>query len=130
RPSTRRSAPSTTSRPCCGSASPPVGSIRAMLDAVVIGAGHAGLSASYRLREAGLDHVVLERGEVGESWRSQRWDSFTLNTPTRMNRLPGAASDASDPDAFEGRDAWVTRLERYAYEQRLPVRSRSVVTSV
>ncbi|HEV2249145.1 MAG TPA: NAD(P)/FAD-dependent oxidoreductase [Candidatus Limnocylindria bacterium] len=101
-----------------------------MLDAAVIGAGHAGLSASHRLREAGLDHVVLERGEVGESWRSQRWDSFTLNTPNRMNRLPGAAPDRSDPDAFEHRDAWVARLERYAREQRLPVRTRTAVTAV
>jgi putative flavoprotein involved in K+ transport len=101
-----------------------------MLDAVVIGAGHAGLAASVRLRDAGLDHVVLERGLVGESWRSQRWDSFTVNTPNRMNRLPGASPDATDPDAFEPRDAWVARLERYAREQSLPVRTRSAVTAV
>jgi putative flavoprotein involved in K+ transport len=101
-----------------------------MLDAVVIGAGHAGLAVSYRLREAGIEHVVLERGEIGESWRSQRWDSFTLNTPNRMNRLPGASPDGSDPDAFEGRDAWVARLERYALDQQLPVRIRTTVTSV
>ena len=101
-----------------------------MLDAVVIGAGHAGLAASYRLREAGLDHVVLERGEVGESWRSQRWDSFTLNTPNRMNQLPGASLDGADPDAFERRDDWVTRLERYARDHALPVRSHTTVTAV
>ena len=96
----------------------------------MIGAGHAGLAASYRLRHAGLDHAVLERGEVGESWRSQRWDSFSLNTPNRMNQLPGGTLDGTDPDAFERRDAWVARLERYAREHRLPVRARTTVTSV
>jgi putative flavoprotein involved in K+ transport len=100
-----------------------------MLDAVVIGAGHAGLAASRRLADAGLDHVVLEGGEVGESWRSQRWDSFALNTPNALNRLPGAP-DPADPEAFEPRDAWVARLARYAAEQRLPVRTRTTVTAV
>jgi putative flavoprotein involved in K+ transport len=101
-----------------------------MLDVAVIGAGHAGLAASYRLCEAGLDHVVLERGAVGESWRSQRWDSFTLNTANAMNRLPGASLDGTDPDAFEGRDAWVARLERYAREHTLPVRTGMTVVAV
>jgi putative flavoprotein involved in K+ transport len=59
------------------------------VEAVVIGAGHAGLAASQRLAAAGIDHLVLERGRVGESWRSQRWDTFRLNTPSWMNRLPG-----------------------------------------
>ena len=101
-----------------------------MLDAVVIGAGHAGLSASKRLADAGLEHVVLERGEIGESWRSQRWDTFALNTPNRMNRLPGAADDGTDPDAFEARDAWIDRLARYAKQHRLPVREHTSVSGV
>jgi len=101
-----------------------------MLDAVVIGAGHAGLAASRRLADAGLDHVVLERGDIGESWRSQRWDSFVLNTPNRMNGLPGARVDGADPDAFEGRDEWVARLDRYARDQGLPVRTHSTVMGV
>ncbi|MEA2662717.1 MAG: putative flavoprotein involved in transport [Chloroflexota bacterium] len=101
-----------------------------MLDVVVIGAGHAGLAASRRLADAGLDHVVLERGEVGESWRAQRWDSFALNTPNRMNRLPGAGPDASDPDAFEPRDAWTARLDRYAETHGLPVRRHTTVVRV
>ena len=105
-------------------------SIRGMLDAVVIGAGHAGLVASHRLRAAGLEHVVLERGAVGESWRTQRWDSFVLNTATRMNGLPGGALDGADPDGFEGRDAWVARLEAYVREQGLPVRTHTTVTAV
>jgi len=98
-------------------------------DAVVIGAGHAGLAVSRRLVDAGIEHVVLERGEVGESWRSQRWDSFRLNTPSSMNRLPGGPA-AADPDEFLGRDAWVAELETYVRLGSLPVRTHADVTSV
>ena len=101
-----------------------------MLDAVVIGAGHAGLAASQRLAAAGFDHVVLERGEVGQSWRSQRWDSFTLNTPKAMNRLPGSPYDGDDPEGFESRDGWVERLKRYVSRHGLPVRPHTDVSTV
>ena len=57
------------------------------VDVVVVGAGQAGLLVSYYLRSFGIEHVVLERGVVGESWRSQRWDSLTLVTPNWMTRL-------------------------------------------
>ena len=63
-----------------------------MDDAIVVGAGPAGLAASWHLRRRGVGHVVLERGGVGETWRTQRWDSFTLNTPTWMSRLPGVGA--------------------------------------
>jgi putative flavoprotein involved in K+ transport len=93
----------------------------AVLDCVVIGGGHAGLTASSRLLQEGIEHVVLERGRVGQSWRSQRWDSFALNTPGWWDRLPdGAAIEPTD--AFPLRDAWVTILESYAAARRLPVR--------
>ena len=101
-----------------------------MLDAVVIGAGHAGLAASQRLRESGLEHVVLERGAIGETWRSQRWRSFTLNTPNAMNRLPGSPYRGEEPHAFATRDAWVAQLEQYVAEHALPVRTRAPVTAV
>jgi len=74
------------------------------LEAVVIGAGHAGLAVSKRLTDAGLEHIVLERGEIGETWRTQRWDSFRLNTPNAMIRLPGGPEHAR-PESFLGRDA-------------------------
>jgi putative flavoprotein involved in K+ transport len=102
----------------------------AVLDLVIIGAGHAGLAASQRSAVAGLEHVVLERGLIGESWRSQRWDTFTLNTPNHINRLPGSPYRGDQPDAFESRDAWVARLERYVVEHSLPVRTRMPVVSV
>ena len=58
-------------------------------DTVVVGAGHAGLAVSRLLFTAGRDHVVLERGRIGERWRSERSDSLRLQTPNWMNRLPG-----------------------------------------
>ena len=99
-------------------------------DVVVVGAGQAGLAASYLLREAGIEHVVLERGEVGESWRSQRWDSFHLNTPNWSNSLPGLEFRGKGPDSFEHRDELVSYLERYVSSFELPVRSRTAVTSL
>ena len=56
--------------------------------AVIVGAGHAGLAMSRRLTERSIDHVVLERGEVANSWGTERWDSLRLLTPNWMNRLP------------------------------------------
>jgi putative flavoprotein involved in K+ transport len=99
------------------------------LEAVVIGAGHAGLAVSKRLTDAGIEHIVLERGEIGESWRTQRWDSFRLNTPNAMNRLPGGPEHAR-PDEFLGRDAWIAELEAYARLGALPVRTHANVTAV
>ena len=58
---------------------------------VVVGAGHCGLAISRCLADRSIDHVVLERGEVAHSWRTQRWDSLRLLTPNWMTRLPGYA---------------------------------------
>ena len=98
-------------------------------EAVVIGAGHAGLAISKRLTDAGVEHIVLERGEIGETWRTQRWDSFKLNTPNVMNRLPGGPEHAR-PDEFLGRDAWIAELQAYARMESLPVRTHANVTAV
>ena len=66
---------------------------------VVIGAGHAGLAMSRRLTERSIDHMVLERGEVANSWRTQRWPSLRLLTPNWQTRLPGQRYAGDDPDA-------------------------------
>ena len=58
-----------------------------ILDVIVVGAGFAGLSASYYLKKYGLNHIVFERGKIGESWRSQRWDSFKMNSANKLNLL-------------------------------------------
>ena len=68
--------------------------------AVVVGAGHSGLVMSRHLTERSIDHVVLERGEVANSWRTQRWDSLRLLTPNWMTRLPGWVYQGDDPDGY------------------------------
>lgn len=88
------------------------------MDAVVVGAGPAGLAASHALARAGQSHVVLERGRIGSSWRSQRWDSFRLNTPVWASRVPGRLMDEAS-GAFATADTFVAGLERLASD--LPV---------
>jgi putative flavoprotein involved in K+ transport len=87
----------------------------------VVGAGQAGLAVSHELTELGVEHVVLERGRVAETWRG-RWDSFCLVTPNWTVRLPGGAYAGPDPDGFMLRDEVVDFLERYADGFRAPVR--------
>ena len=99
-------------------------------DVVVVGAGQAGLGIGYELQQSGLDFVILERGRIGETWRSQRWDSFALNTPNWMNGLPGSPYDGTDPEGFSpGRDL-VESLERHAAAHALPIRLGVTVDSV
>lgn len=91
------------------------------VDTVVVGGGPAGLAVSHELTALGLDHVVLERGEVGEAWRSQRWDSLRLITPNWMSRLPGRAYDGPDPDGFATAGEVAGWLDDYAAGFSAPV---------
>ena len=93
----------------------------------VVGGGQAGLAVSHELRAHGVEHVVLERGRVGETWRS-RWESFCLVTPNWTVQLPGQAYDGPEPDGFMPRDEIVGFLERYA--QSAPVREGVEVEAV
>lgn len=96
-----------------------------MFDCVVIGAGQAGLSASYHLSRLGVSHVVLERGRVAETWRSARWDSFCLNTPNWCTRLPGLDPPGA-PDAFGLRTDIIATLTDYAERIDAPIRRAEV----
>jgi putative flavoprotein involved in K+ transport len=98
--------------------------------AVVIGAGHAGLAVSHELTQHGIDHVVLERGEVAHTWKTERWDSLRLLTPNWQTRLPGLAYDGDDPDGFMSVPDLVQFVERYASVIDAPVRAQTAVTSV
>ena len=97
---------------------------------VVVGGGHNGLAMSKRLSVRGVDHVVLERSEVAASWRTQRWDSFTMLTPNWQARLPGRVYDGDDPDGFmTGREV-ADFIQTYADTIEAPVETGTTVTAV
>jgi putative flavoprotein involved in K+ transport len=98
--------------------------------AVVIGAGHGGLAMSRLLSERSIDHVVLERGEIANSWRTERWDSLRLLTPNWQCRLPGYAYDGDDPDGFMAMPAVIDFVTAYAKQIAAPVQTETTVTSV
>jgi putative flavoprotein involved in K+ transport len=95
----------------------------------IVGGGQAGLATSRELTKAGLEHVVLERGRVGETWRN-RWDSFCLVTPNWTVQLPDGRYAGPEPDGFMPRDEFVSYLERYAAESGAPIREHVAVKSV
>lgn len=95
-----------------------------MIDCVVIGAGPAGLAASVALVQRGVDHVVMEQGRVGSTWRTQRWDSFQLNTPGWANQL--LFGEQQPRDHYAGAAEVVERLDSLA--AGCPVRERVRVT--
>ncbi|MBK5332697.1 MAG: NAD(P)-binding domain-containing protein [Ilumatobacteraceae bacterium] len=97
---------------------------------VIIGAGHAGLAMSRRLTERSLDHVVVERGEVANSWRTERWDSLRLLTPNWQSRLPGYEYSGTDPGGFMSMPEVVDFIAGYADAVAAPVHTGTTVTRV
>ncbi len=97
---------------------------------IIIGAGHAGLAMSRCLSERSIDHVLLERGEVGNSWRQERWDSLRLLTPNWLTRLPGFRYQGSDPDGFMSVAELVAFIDTYAGKIDAPVETGATVRSV
>jgi putative flavoprotein involved in K+ transport len=97
---------------------------------VVIGAGHAGLAMSHRLSARSIDHVVLERGEIANTWKTERWDSLRLLTPNWQSRLPGFRYDGADPDGFMTMPEVISFIERYAEVVDAPVQTGTTVTRV
>lgn len=100
------------------------------VDAVVIGAGHSGLAISRCLTKRSIEHVILERGEVANSWRRERWDSLQLLTPNWQSRLPGHSYQGSDPDGFMTMPELIEFIDAYAEIIAAPVRTATTVTSV
>jgi putative flavoprotein involved in K+ transport len=99
------------------------------VEVAVIGAGPAGLAAGRELLDAGVEHVVLERDRVGQTWRD-RWDEFRLVTPNWATQLPGHSYDGPDPDGFMPRDEVVDYLERSAADLGTAVREGVEVASL
>jgi putative flavoprotein involved in K+ transport len=99
------------------------------VEVAVVGAGQAGLAVSHELTSAGVEHVVLERGRVGQAWRD-RWDSFCLVTPNWSVQLPGGRYQGADPDGYLPRDEIVAHLQGYAASFAAPVHEGVEVTSL
>ena len=97
---------------------------------LVIGAGQAGLAISRHLSARAIPHVVLERGEIANSWKTERWDSLRLLTPNWQSRLPGHVPSEADPDGFMAMPEVIDMLETYAVASNAPVETGVRVTSL
>jgi len=99
-------------------------------DVIVIGAGQAGLSAGYFLNQHELSYLIFERGNIGESWLNQRWDSLHLDTPGWMNSLPGQIPDAAANEQFMEAKDFHKGLTKYVELNGIPVKEHHQVTSL
>ena len=97
---------------------------------LIIGAGHCGLAMSYQLTRRSIDHLVLDAGRAGESWRSRRWDSLRLLTPNWMNSLAGENTMPMACDGFPGVDDFVTSLDDWIARNKPPILSETAVISL
>ena len=100
------------------------------VETVVIGGGQAGLAISYHLRRLGHEHLVVERGRVGERWRMQRWDSLMFQFPNWSIELPGHRYAGAVPDDFSHKDEIVKLIEEYCALIRAPLRTAVTVRSL
>lgn len=89
---------------------------------IIIGGGQAGLSISWYLKQAGIDHLVLEKHKVGHAWRNERWDTFCLVTPNWQCNLPGYPYRGDDPYGFMKKDEIVAYLDGFVASFQPPVR--------
>src|SRR6476646_7730282 len=102
---------------------------RVFFPVVIVGAGPAGLATSHQLTTAGIEHVVLERGDrVGETW-ANLYDSLVLHTARRLSALPGLKFPAETP-LFPSRQDFLQYLYRYKDTFHLPISTGSDVASL
>ena len=97
---------------------------------VIIGAGSAGLATSYWLTKKKLDHIVLERGKVANTWINERWDGFHLVNPNWAVRLPGFHYTGSEPEGYLSKNSTIEYLQNYAKYFSSPIRTGVVVESL
>ncbi|MEM9643079.1 MAG: MSMEG_0569 family flavin-dependent oxidoreductase [Pseudomonadota bacterium] len=103
---------------------------RTHVDVLIIGAGQAGMSASWYLCRANVSHVLLERHTRFHAWKAQRWDSFCLVTPNWQCQLPGFPYNGDDPEGFMLKDEIVDYVEGFAKSFDAPVHEGVNVTRV
>jgi putative flavoprotein involved in K+ transport len=82
------------------------------------------------LCDRSIDHVVLERGEIAHTWRTERWDSLRLLTPNWQSRLPGFSYNGDDPDGYRTVAEVIEFIASYAKAISAPVLTSTTVTSV
>jgi len=99
-------------------------------ETLVVGGGQAGLAMSEHLGKCGISHVVLERYQIAERWRSERWDSLVANGPAWHDRFPGMEFSGIDPDAFAPKEAVADYFVDYAKMIQAPIRCGVEVTEV
>ncbi|HEV2414043.1 MAG TPA: NAD(P)-binding domain-containing protein [Candidatus Dormibacteraeota bacterium] len=104
--------------------------MREDVNVAIIGAGQAGLSTSWFLKQANVDHVVLEAGRVFETWRSRRWDSFCLVTPNWSGTMLPGAKFGGDLDGFMPRNDLVAFFEDWARSFDPPLRAGCSVSAL
>jgi len=109
---------------------PPVNRSAGSVDVIVIGAGHSGLAMSRFLSARAIEHVILERGEIANSWLTERWDSLRLLTPNWLSRLPGYRYSGPDDDGYMSMAEVIRFIQGYAAFSRAPVVTGTTVTSV
>jgi putative flavoprotein involved in K+ transport len=97
---------------------------------IIIGAGQSGLAMSWHLTRHGIDHVILEKGEIANAWTAERWDSLRLLTPNWQSRLPGYAYTGIDPDGYMTMAETARYLQTYAKTSGAPVLTGHEVTRV
>ncbi|MEM7122498.1 MAG: NAD(P)/FAD-dependent oxidoreductase [Pseudomonadota bacterium] len=100
------------------------------VEALVVGAGQAGLAMSEHLSACGVPHLVLERHRIAERWRSERWDSLVANGPAWHDRFPGMTFSDSEPDAFAPKEEVADYFAAYAEKIEAPIRCGVEVTNV
>jgi putative flavoprotein involved in K+ transport len=105
-------------------------SVAELIHTVVVGGGHAGLALSSCLSRNGIEHVVLERGDIAQRWRSERWDSLIFQFPNWSLQLPGYAYQGENPDGYASKDEFILFLEAYASIARAPVRRATEVLAL
>ena len=103
---------------------------REEVETVIIGGGHAGLTMSHYLSQLGKEHLILERGQVAERWRSERWDSFCFQFSNWTIELPGYKYQCDDADAFAPGHEIGRFIQDYATFIKAPTRCGVEVISL
>lgn len=97
---------------------------------VIVGGGQAGLSASYCLSKAGIDHIIFEKKTAAHKWSSERWDAFCLVTPNWQCRLPDHPYDGQEPHGFMVKDEILAYLDRFVQKAKAPIMEHTSVIAV